>query len=252
MQDRYAFDVGDFAKLGLIRALGRGQRIGLLWYAYRAPADSTEAKNGDGRHVAYLQQAAFAACDPQLHAKLRQGLGEGAPATRTIARLIQHALLPRGTQHHVEHVAPRGQRSTWFAQAMKAVAGCSLVVADPDNGMARPGSSAEASSSRKHMLLAEAAALFARGQSLLLYHHLNRIEGSHAEQVSAWQERLGDALSAPVWALRFRRGSSRVFYLVAAKPHRDGFAQRIEELRASAWVQGGHFEPPTLLAPARG
>lgn len=36
MQDRYAFDLGDFSKLGLIRRLHAAdpeRTIGLLWYA---------------------------------------------------------------------------------------------------------------------------------------------------------------------------------------------------------------------------
>lgn len=73
MQGRYARDVGDFMKLGLLRHLsaspnagGTGLTIGLDWYL--AP---DEAHNADGKYIAYLQpsnrqHAALAACDPDL------------------------------------------------------------------------------------------------------------------------------------------------------------------------------------------
>ena len=54
MQDRYAGDLGDFLKLGLLRYLvaatdGRpALRLGVVWY--RVP---DEAHNADGKHVAY-------------------------------------------------------------------------------------------------------------------------------------------------------------------------------------------------------
>jgi len=46
MQDRYAGDVGDFVKLGLLRAISPGRKLGVAWYRY-----PDEAHNGDGRHT---------------------------------------------------------------------------------------------------------------------------------------------------------------------------------------------------------
>ncbi len=61
MQDRYAGDLGDFLKLGLLRWLvapsfgAAPERLGVVWYL--AP---DESHNADGKHVAYL--------DPQTSA----------------------------------------------------------------------------------------------------------------------------------------------------------------------------------------
>ena len=55
MQDRYAGDLGDFLKLGLLRWLvapsfdAPPHRLGVVWYL--AP---DESHNADGKHVAYL------------------------------------------------------------------------------------------------------------------------------------------------------------------------------------------------------
>jgi hypothetical protein len=66
MQNRYTGDIGDFSKLGLLRALqSAGFSIGLNWYL--AP---DETHNSDGRHVGYLSQDEYRACDPGLWAAL--------------------------------------------------------------------------------------------------------------------------------------------------------------------------------------
>ena len=32
MRDRYVGDIGDYAKYGLLRAIGKGNRLGVAWY----------------------------------------------------------------------------------------------------------------------------------------------------------------------------------------------------------------------------
>ena len=61
MQDRYAGDVGDFGKFGLLRHLcgetAQNRHLtlkpGVIWYRV---ADETH--NGDGRHISYLKKSA--------------------------------------------------------------------------------------------------------------------------------------------------------------------------------------------------
>jgi hypothetical protein len=51
MQDRYAGDIGDFVKLGLLWAISPGYALGLAWY--HVP---DEGHNDDGRHIGYIAQ----------------------------------------------------------------------------------------------------------------------------------------------------------------------------------------------------
>ena len=57
MQDRYAGDIGDYGKYGLLRWLccadehGAAFRLGLLWYLFNG--NEPDAPN-DGRHIQYL------------------------------------------------------------------------------------------------------------------------------------------------------------------------------------------------------
>ncbi len=62
MQDRYAGDIGDFAKYGLLRALGDGHQLGISWYLF-----PDESHNADGKHTAYLDnQGEWRDLDPTL------------------------------------------------------------------------------------------------------------------------------------------------------------------------------------------
>ena len=62
MQNRYTGDIGDYSKLGLLRALqSAGFSIGLNWYL-----TPDETHNSDGRHVNYLKQDEYRKCDEEL------------------------------------------------------------------------------------------------------------------------------------------------------------------------------------------
>ena len=62
MQNRYTGDIGDFSKLGLLRALrNAGLSIGLNWYL-----TPDETHNSNGRHVSCLDQDEYRKCDEEL------------------------------------------------------------------------------------------------------------------------------------------------------------------------------------------
>ena len=62
MQNRYTGDIGDFGKLGLLRALqASGLTVGVNWYLV-----PDENHNSDGRHVQYLENADYCQLDEPL------------------------------------------------------------------------------------------------------------------------------------------------------------------------------------------
>src|SRR5687768_1862994 len=85
MQDRYSFDVGDFGKFGLLRALLQAatvRTLGVIWYYSSVPS-----RADDGRHLGYLQLTRpvisksadrFRQCDPGLFDLFRGQLRENA------------------------------------------------------------------------------------------------------------------------------------------------------------------------------
>jgi hypothetical protein len=92
MQDIYAFDVGDFGKLGLLRQIcvSGKLRLAVLWWK-----TDLGTVGADGKHVDYLQDRSFRDCDPQLWEQMRQHFNPGA---RRIIDL--HPLLPNDTVFH--------------------------------------------------------------------------------------------------------------------------------------------------------
>ena len=231
MQDCYAFDVGDFGKLGLLRHIHRvtNLRLGVLWW--RTTLGTT---GSDGKHVAYLQNPAFRACDPDLWEEMRRRFNPGA---RTIADL--HPLLPAGTLFHDTPVPARARHSRWLDEAVSSVQASTVVFCDADNGLMFD----EPCRSLRHIGVDEIRSLYSCGQSLVVYHTPDR-SAPHAEQIASFLERLRQAIPdlGSSWAARFRRGSSRVFFVLAQRAHVAAIDGAMVQMRSTAWVHGGHFE----------
>lgn len=90
MQDRYAGDLGDYLKFGLLRSLvpldsPQSLRLGVVWYR-----TLDEAHNADGRHIAYLQPGHRSAAhlgqlDPDLYQRLADLVTSGQRSTAALA-----------------------------------------------------------------------------------------------------------------------------------------------------------------------
>jgi hypothetical protein len=231
MQDCYAFDVGDFGKLGLLRHLHRvtGLRLGVLWW--RTALGTT---GSDGKHVDYLQDPAFQACDSQLWEEMRRRFD---PDARTIAGL--QPLLPPGTLFNDTPVPPTRYRAAWLKQAVSNVQGSALVFCDPDNGLTFN----EPCRSLRHVSVSEIRSLYNYGYSLVVYHTPGRAT-PHDTQIAAALERLRQAIPGlgTSWAARFTRGSSRVFFVLAQPTHAAALDEAMIQMLSATWVRHGHFE----------
>ena len=246
MQDRYAGDVGDFGKLGLLRHLTAGTpplRLGVLWYRVH-----DESHNNDGRHTSYLtsdakQHADLRACDPALASALARLVASGQ---RSIADLERAASLPPGTRFHSTTldlsdtpVADRpSTREDWFTSALTAVQGTDVVFLDPDNGLEARSATEGQAKIVKYAHYADLEALRAAGHSLVVYHHLGRTGGTYPEQVATLRDTLAQRLGLPhlAAALTFRKGSARTFFIIPAPAHEHALGQRLEALAESRWA----------------
>lgn len=254
MQDRYAFDIGDFSKCGLLRALMAGEtarRLGVVWFAHHPIG--ADAKNNDGRFTDYLHPVAsptkgraaydLQGSDPVLFEAFRAMAGAERP--RTIAALEAAAPWPTGTRFASE-IVPSGAkhhgRSEWFSRALDRIAGSDLVFCDPDNGVATAKMKDKRRSSPKHLLLSEAAELFHRGSSLVLYHHFGRAS-SHIDQAKDVASRIAQACptAEKIVGLRFTRSSPRLYVVVFQPAHAEWLGSAAERMRESPWVRNGHF-----------
>ena len=122
---------------------------------------------------------------------------------------------------------------------MSSVQASAVVFCDADNGLTFD----EPCRSLRHIGVDEIRSLYSRGQSLVVYHTPDR-SAPHAEQIASFLERLRQAIPdlGSSWAARFRRGSSRVFFVLAQRAHGAAIDGAMVQMRSTAWVHGGHFE----------
>lgn len=246
MQNRYVGDVGDFAKYGLLRLLMNETdlSLGVLWWLF---ADETH--NSDGRHVSYLKNPAFGALDPQLHRILEELLSAGRRSVRAVAK---SGILPNGTIFFdtpifksssvaVSRQLRDRQRAAWLQKAFTATADCDMIFFDPDNGLETASVARHSPKSGKYVFWDELLPFWDRGQSLVIYHHLNRTM-TVTKQTAILQEKFAARFVEAnlVRYFLFRRGSCRHFWLVAQKEHALHCRKVINQIAQSEWRE--YFE----------
>ena len=239
MQNRYAGDVGDFMKLGLLRHLaappaagGAGLSVGLNWYL-----TPDEGHNADGKHIAYLlartaSHRSLEACDGDLMGRLAQVVANG----RSVEALEACGALPPGACTHRAMLARAlspGARRRWHCLALDALAGAEVVFADPDNGIR---TSVSGSKPEKYALVAELADYAERGQSLIVYQHADRSAGAESQARRRLLELAHGVGQPPVGAIIARRGTCRFFLVTAAESHRVRLASSLTDF-AVRWAR---------------
>lgn len=256
MQDRYAGDIGDFGKYGLLRALcGDDLRLGVLWYAFEG---DDEESPGDGRHIDYLreQDADLRRCDPELFDLLRDIVVERRE--RSIGALETSGVLPQTAVFHGAKLMfdpdetpsdRRERRDQWLMDGLTAVEDADLVFVDPDNGLPIQTVQPTDDAGPKYAYYDDLLRCWERGQTLIIYQHTTRqgaIEQQIERRVVELRTHFGGAPGLMV--LRWRRVSSRVYFIVPAREHADAVTSRVRTLIGSEWGQrqprygSPHFE----------
>lgn len=243
MQDRYAGDVGDFVKYGLLRAIRGRKRLGVAWYLH-----PNAGRQGDGRHVSYLDHPeAWRHLDPDLFDALRR-MVDGH--SRSVAAVQREGVLESATFAGERMRVPVRERERWrrewFERVKARLSACDLVFADPDNGLYpddrfRPTKT----DSAKRLPLAEANAL-AAGRTAVFYHHNSRRRGGHVREIQS----LMGQIPGCHYAYRWRRWSNRTFFIVNA----DEETERRLKLFAQRWGNNGELwwqDPATNGDPRR-
>ena len=255
MQDRYTGDIGDFGKYGLLRALtapetGGPPGLGVVWCL-----TPDETGSQDGKHTGYLhlkeqEKHRFANCDEELYTALRGLVDSGS---RSVKAVQKSGILPEGTVYHdaaldlrkpekkpgeTLRVARERERWEWQEAALERTEGCQIVFLDPDNGLETASVRPHTVRSAKYVYYEELDPYLKRGQSLVIYHHLNR--GSKSlEQVYRRQREIYERLGSRALAMRYHRGSPRAFIMIPQGRLRRGFMDQTRRMLAGPWSR--HF-----------
>jgi hypothetical protein len=253
MQNRYTGDVGDFGKFGLLRALcgtrdGPALRLGVLWYLV-----PDESHNKDGKHIRYLDASPqFRDCDPELYDGFRElfldGYGKMIARQRRVSVVEGSGVLPPGTVFFNELLHYRAgsfedrlaARDAWVARAVGATAMADVVFVDPDNGIECQSVTRTAGRGPKYVFWDEIGAIVERGQTAVVYHHLNRTR-STVEQVRLLRVQFDQRMPGgfATFHVIFRRGTRRAYFIAAAPAHRDILARRLSHMLTTPWAR--HF-----------
>ena len=259
MRDAFAGDIGDFSKFGLLRwlcGMTAGDdlptlRLGINWYLFTGRQPE---KNNDGKFIQFL-------ADPSVDARLLRNcdfelieiLKPIANAKRRrISDYIDSGVLLPDTLYYDEDLNYDNTRLdlraelrvTWAAKGAAKLEPADLVCVDPDNGLKTPGADYRRRTEPKYAYYGELETYWNRGQSLVIYQHTDhqsKIEKQTAKRAEILRATLSG--SDPI-AVRFRRRSSRVYFVVAQPHHADVLHARIRSFLNSDWGKGNapHFE----------
>ena len=231
MQDRYAGDIGDYGKFGMLRALAaEGLSIGVNWYLVETPPRELAANDG-GK----LIPDKLTGCDPVLADTLRSiSLGP----SRSVCALERANLVPGA--RYFRDVVPVTDRDAWHARALLALDGADLVFLDPDNGLLVKSVGRGSAKAPKYALYEEVADYVARGLSVVVYNHRSRKRpsvyfGEICEKLSAAVPR-----ACGVIAITFPKGSVRDYIAVCANPRHAQLVRRaFRRLCEGEWGNAG-------------
>lgn len=246
MQNRYTGDIGDFSKLGLLRALhSTGLSIGLNWYL-----TPDETHNSDGRHVGYLDQSEYRECDEGLWLEL----GKIVKSEKRMVRYMEKDEILRAaffsecldfsdaSKNDKRRCLPKADRNAlreeWFERSLAALAGRDVVCVDPDNGLIVP-SAAGRPKENKYVLSSELASYYGQGSTVVYYQHKAR------RKDPVYVKQLNELLESQAFpgasglALKFTKTSQRYYMLVIQPQHREVVESAVASMLSTAW--GNYF-----------
>lgn len=237
MQDRYAGDIGDYGKIGLLKALrAQGLLVGVNWYRVDILDAEKKAdgsfKQKDGKH---LIPEKFKDCDLELANKLT------AIATsigRSINAIEKADLIPDAVYFY-EPVNIK-DRTGWFARSLDALEGADVVFLDPDNGFQVDSVGINSTKSVKYVLYDEVGKLIANQKSVLVYSH--RCRKQKDVYFDGICGKLQDSTGIPaedILKITFPRYSVRDYFAIpVSADHREKIGTAFREMTEGIW---GHM-----------
>ena len=253
MQSKFVGDAIDFAKYGLLRRLcgltdpdtpEPDLSLGIIWYL--TPDNCCRR---DGGSVGFLRATPgnhrrYRACDPVLWGVLK-GLVDGN--RRCIHKIRGTGILPPNTLYYdaplfyVSYV-PRPRRdeirALWFAGALEKTRDADIVYLDPDTGIAPSENEMFRKDGPKYTYLSDIREFWCRGQSVVIYQHLNR-QGAD-RLIRDKTHLLRDEFGVEPIVVR---AASCLFFILSQPRHWPRIEERVRLMRAEDDGWGQHTRP---------
>lgn len=238
MQDRYAGDIGDYGKIGLLKCLqAHGFRIGVNWYRVSAldsekKADGTYKQN-DGK---YLISDSIRVCDFFLADMLTK---VAKSKNRSVTAIQEADLIPNAV-YYDEYLTIDG-RFEWQKKAMKMFESVELVFMDPDNGLLVKSVGKRSARSIKYVFYEEVRDFINSGKSVLVYNHRSRkAERKYFDDLEDKLQENVKVEKRKIQKITFPKGTIRDYFAIpACKEHYDIFHDTFADMKKSKWGQLG-------------
>lgn len=256
MQDRYAGDIGDFTKFGLLKELqNQGLSIGLNWYKTEPPASEKNPdgsyKQDDGKHIQYSDNPEIRDCDPCLAEKLSQVAK--MEEKRSISALEEASLLPDIVYYHASISV--NSREQWHRDALIWFKDhpVDLVCLDPDNGLLVKSVKEQSPRSVKYAFYRELLDYVEQGKSVLVYSHRSRKqELPYFQEIEAKiQKEIAEhklKYQPEILEITFPRYSVRDYIAISACPeHAEKIRKAFDALLNGKWGKAQLCQKPLTM-----
>ena len=232
MQNKYAGDIGDYGKLGLLRFLhAAGLTVGVNWYL------TPDEDNTDGIFTEYPK---YRHCDEPLYCVLQQIVAEDR---RKIASLENNSIL-----HAVFYSKPlaytgetRAERSAlrqaWYEASLAQLRDVNVVFVDPDNGLLVP-SAEKTRRDNKYVTPEELAGYYRQGATVIYYQHKARRKDQYYIDQHKSLMLSGCFPGAIGLGLKFHPVSQRYYFFLIQPEHYAMVRTIVDRMLDSPWGQG--------------
>lgn len=229
MKNQYAGDVGDYTKLGVLRAIEKvGLSIGLNWYL--TPDEPEHSKTfTDGKHTAYLKCDCDTP-DDKLHCALKK---IGLSNNRTVTRLEKAKLFKNA--FFWNKILEAKSRDKWHLEALKKLSNQDVIFLDPDNGLEVKSTKPYSKNGNKYTTYQEAADYYAKGATVIIYNHRDRKpEEDYLKRFYRFKD-MEETKNAKMFYLRASRYSVRDYLFLVQERHFSDLEMAIDSFLATEW-----------------
>ena len=239
-------------QLGLLRWLvaaspfSHQHRLGVVWCRVSDGRHEGSSTIGGALDPSSAAGQDLRPLDPDLYDRLRAVTVGGDGSVASLAAMAACGAMPKGTVFYdqglsfadlaaSDQAARVVRRERWFHEAMVAVATCSLVFVDPDDGGRRSMPSSGGVATEAQTSMSEIGRLLERGQSVVVCH---RVEGTGplASQVASRMDDVHSALGVdPLAAVWTAWDTTRAVFVIPHPQHRSDLEDRLGALQLSRW-----------------
>lgn len=243
MQDRYAGDIGDYGKIGLLKALqAQGLSIGVNWSRVE-PMEIEKKSDGtfkqeDGK---YLIPIKLWICDEKLAERLTSIAKSDC---RSIDALERENLIPNAKYYNDPVTV--AMREEWHNRALEILKGVDIVFVDPDNGMLVKSVGKRAVKSIKYTFYEEVRDYLQQGQSVVIYNHRSRKqEAQYFHEICIQLQEVTGVPAGEILKITFPKCSVRDYLAVpASAEHREKIKAAFFSMEQGIWGKTGMCRIP--------